>query len=198
MVKKSIKVLNLTNIELTAGEIEILLLGLSFTPLPRGDIYEFEKDIFQFTRKLRLCHFFANKPNPDESLLKTQSTWIPKRGKCVELENMVQPLEEMNVWYERAQDNIPHLRNDLKTLINRTKNNELIIKPADKGEIIVLQTIEDYKEMCLRHLDDEDFYRTVQEDPSDLVQNEVRKFAEKFKTCLTNNEVRYLMADGHK
>ena len=176
---KSVKVLNLTDIELSAGEINILLLGLSFTPTPKGDVQDFEKDIFLFTRKLRLQYHFAGKPNKDMSIIKKPSTWIPKRGKSVELEKMVQPIEQMNVWYQKAEDNIPHLRKALRTLIERIDNNEIIIKPADKGEIIVLQTVHDYRDMCLRHLEDEEYYEIVPEDPTKLVKTEVENFAKK-------------------
>ena len=188
----------MTDVELSAGEIDILLHGLSFTPTPKGDLHEFEKDIFNFTRKLRLQHHFAGKPNKDVSIIKKPSTWIPKRGKSIELEKMVQPIEQMNVWYQRAEDNIPHLRKALKTLTERTKTNEIIIKPADKGEIIVLQTVQDYRDMCLRHLEDEEYYEIVPENPTELVKAEVENFANKYKEILTNNEYRYLTADDHK
>ena len=52
--------------------------------------------------------------------------------------------------------------------------------------------------MCLRHLEDEEYYETVPTDPSDLVQEEVERFAKKYETTLTNNEYRYLTAEDHK
>ena len=50
---QSTKILNLSNVPLTQDEIDILKLGLSFTPTPKQNIVELENDIFQFTRKLR-------------------------------------------------------------------------------------------------------------------------------------------------
>ena len=189
---------NFTDDDFSAGEIEVFLLGLSFTPTPQGNIHDFEKDIFQFTRKLRLQHHFADNSHVDKSLIKKPSTWIPKRGKSVELERLVQPIEQMNIWYDRAEDNIPHLRKALSSLIQKTRNNEIIIKPADKGEIIVVQSAKDYQEMCLRHLEDEDYYEIVPADPTELVQQEVVNFAKKYEETLTNNEYRYLTAEDHK
>ena len=46
------KILNLSNVVLTQEEIDILKLGLSFTPTPKQNIAELENDIFQFCRKL--------------------------------------------------------------------------------------------------------------------------------------------------
>ena len=49
---QSTKILNLLNVPLTQDEIDILNLGLPFTPTPKQNIAEFQNDIFQFTRKL--------------------------------------------------------------------------------------------------------------------------------------------------
>ena len=43
--------LNLSNVPLTEEEIDILKLGLSFTPTPKQNIAELENNIFQFIRK---------------------------------------------------------------------------------------------------------------------------------------------------
>ena len=45
---QSTKILNLSNVPLTQDEIEVLKLGLSFTPTPKQNIAELENDIFQF------------------------------------------------------------------------------------------------------------------------------------------------------
>ena len=91
MKSVSTKVINLTELELSAGEIETLLLGLTLPPTPRWDYMDFERDIFQFSRKLRLRYLFAGKTNPDPSLLKQPSTFTPKRGTSFKLENLVKP-----------------------------------------------------------------------------------------------------------
>ena len=43
--------LNLSNVPLTQEEMDILKLGLSFTPTPKQNIAELENNIFQFIRK---------------------------------------------------------------------------------------------------------------------------------------------------
>ena len=44
-----------------------------------------------------------------------------------------------------------------------------------KGEIIVLQSAEDSKEMCLRHLNDSNYHEIIPEVPSQLILNELKQ-----------------------
>ena len=75
---QSRKILNLSNVPLTQEEIDILKLGLSFTPTPKQNIAELENDVFQFTRKLRLTYHYRNRNIADESIVKLESTYTPK------------------------------------------------------------------------------------------------------------------------
>ena len=67
---QSTKILNLLNVPLTQDEIDILNLGLPFTPTPKQNIAEFQNDIFQFTRKLRLTYHYQNSNIVNESIVK--------------------------------------------------------------------------------------------------------------------------------
>ena len=50
-------------------------------------------------------------------------------------------------------------------------------------------TPKDYWNMCYRHLSDTTFYNNLDNnDPSTIDQDRVNKFAEKYKSILTNNE----------
>ena len=70
MERISLKVINLSNIPLSSNEINVLKLGLSFTPTPKSNIPELEADIFDFIRKLRLTYHFRNSIYHDESIVK--------------------------------------------------------------------------------------------------------------------------------
>ena len=57
----------------------------------------------------------------------------------------------------------------------------------------------DYWNMCYRHLSDTTFYNNLDNnDPSTIVQDKVNKFAEKYKSILTNNEYDFLTKRCHK
>ena len=72
---QSTKILNVSNVQLTQDEIDILKLGLSFTPTPKRNIAELKNDIFQFTRKLRLTKHYQNNNFVGESIVKSESTY---------------------------------------------------------------------------------------------------------------------------
>ena len=206
--KVATKVLNLSDEDLTEGETRILLLGLSFCPTPKSDVYEAEKDIYHFSRKLRLKYHFANLEStiiPDrvaesDSLIKIPSNFTPKKRVHAELENLLEPVESMNVTNRRRiKDNIAGDREDLRTLIQKTKDSSIVIKPADKGDIVVIQNGKDYYDMCMAHLTDKRYYKQLgYADPTKKVELKVIEFAKKYKQMLTTKEYEFLTSKDHK
>ena len=206
--KVATKVLNLSDIVLTEGQIRILSLGLSFCPTPKSDIYEAEKDIYHFSRKLRLKYHFANLEatiNPErvvepDSLIKIPSNFTPKKRVHVELENILEPVERMNVTNRRkTKDNIAGDREDLRILMQKTKDNSIVIKPADKGDMVVIQNGKDYYDMCMGHLTDKKYYKELGfADPTKKVELKVMEFAKKYKQMLTTKEYEFLTSEDHK
>ena len=191
--------MNLSSVKLTGGEVKTLLLGLSFAPTPRSDIFNLERDIYLFSRKIRLKFHFAGKTNPDKSLVRIPSTWTPARNKNQELEHILKPVENMDVGSRKVVDNISNNRNDLKLLIEKTKKNEIVIKPADKGDIIVIQNAEDYRNMCCDHLENPEYFTDHgDQDPSDTIHERVKNFATKYGSMLTQKESEFLQHDEHK
>ena len=79
----------MSNIPLSNNEINILKLGLSFTPTAKSNIPELEADIFDFIKNLRLTYHFRNSIYHDESILKPTSTFTPKPNENQELEKIM-------------------------------------------------------------------------------------------------------------
>ena len=97
MERISPKVINLSNIPLSSNEINVLKLGLSFTPTPKSNIPELEVDIFDFIRKPRLKYHFRNSICHDESIVKPTSTFTPKPNENQELEKICKTLMETEI-----------------------------------------------------------------------------------------------------
>ena len=97
MERISPKVINLSNIPLSSNEINVLKLGLSFTPTPKSNIPELEADIFDFIRKLRLTYHFRNSTYHDESIVKPTSNFTPKPNENQELEKKCKKLMESKI-----------------------------------------------------------------------------------------------------
>ena len=84
-------------------------------------------------------------------------------------------------------------------LIKRTTENEIVIKPADKGSIITVMLTEFYLNKCEPHLQNEEFYECIQDnDPSPLLKNKIITYAKRYKNLLTENEYKTLTQKTYK
>ena len=142
----------MSNIPLSSNEINVLKLGLSFTPTPKSNIPELKADVFYFIRKLRLTYHFRNSNYHDESIVKPSSSFTPKPNENQELEKICKTLIENEIKMRKTTGNISSLRNGLNSLIKRTTENEIVIKPADRGSIITVLSPEFYLNMSESHL----------------------------------------------
>ena len=65
-------------------QIQILSKGSKFRATPQRNLSGMEKDIKDFTRKLRLVEFFSENPEldtPDSSLVKNKSNFCPPQNR---------------------------------------------------------------------------------------------------------------------
>ena len=72
---------------------------------------------------------------------------------------------------KRISDNIPKLRDELNSLMTKIRSNKILIKPADKGSIVVMSS-ECYWAMCQSHLNNDQYYRCLFENDPSLIINE--------------------------
>ena len=144
--------INLPNRFLIKHEIEVLKLGLSFTPAPKHNISELETDIYNFIRKLCLTYHFRDSPYEDKLIVKNASTFTSNINENQELESISKNLSESEINVKTTSDNIPNLRDWLDSLITKIRSNKIIIKPADKGSIVVVMMPKYYWAMCQSHL----------------------------------------------
>ena len=136
MQPQSTKILNLSNVPLTQDEIDILKLGLSFTPTSKQNKAELENYIFQFTRKLRLIYHYQNSNIVDESIVKLEWAYTPKPKKNADLENICKELGHTKILLLKTKDNQYTLH--ALDSIGKIENKDIIIKPADKGSLSLL------------------------------------------------------------
>ena len=100
---------------------------------------------------------------------------------------------------KKTIENISSLRNGLNSSIKRTTENEIVIKPADKGSIITVMSQEFYLNMCESHLRNEEYYECIQDnDPSPLLKNRIIAYAKKYKNLLTENEYKTFTQKTYK
>ena len=95
MERISPKEINLSNIPLSSNEINVLKLGLSFTPTPKSTIPKLEPCIFDFIRKFRLTSHFCSSTYHDELIVYPPSTFTPKPNENQELEKFFKHLRKL-------------------------------------------------------------------------------------------------------
>ena len=87
-----------------------------------------------------MTYHYGKNYSVDESVVKLELTYTPKPNKNADLENICKKLEHAKISLFKAKDNLHTLRKGLDSLIRKVENKEVIIKPANKGLIIVIMS----------------------------------------------------------
>ena len=78
--------------------------------------------------------------------------------------------------------------------MEKVENMEIVIKSADKGEVIVVMSMDYYFKMCMDELNKENVYKRLGKvNPSKLVYRKVVDFANHYKQILTKKEYQFLV-----
>ena len=172
--------------ELTSSEESLLSKGLNFCPIPSTvNNFQLDEDLDQFARRLRLKDFFYNrgKKNLEEAGLtdsdtdtNEEVTPIPKFRK----KSSWKPPKSKN---DNLESFINYVRSDIKSCITNTRNynlsksesialkalkdqEDIVIKPADKGGAVVVMDKTDYIAEGNRQLSNSIFYKQLTTDPT--------------------------------
>jgi len=181
-------VVNLSKAQLTPAMITLLNKGLNFCPTPgEPDISNLKKDIDKFHVSLRRKLFFSRIVDSNTQLanstitsqlsttvldnddafqhqkFKNPSKWCPPGP--IQLESMIVLNEtDLNKLTPRAPANQNLSAEEKIALADLKNNDEIVIKPADKGSAVVIQNKEDYIQEGLRQLNDQNYYIEVNTD----------------------------------
>ena len=192
-------VLNISNRQLSPDEKTVLELGLSFSPSQKA--YNKETlaiDLYKFIRKLKLREYFHERKgdkatetsrieDDDRCASKWQyrnADWYPdevRNNRSPALKDFISNIEKdiglsLGKREKLFWDNLaPSLRKALQSL---ARDEDIVIKPADKGGSIVIMNKGDYEQACLNLLEDTDFYEEVLTDPNPVYKESFMQAAE--------------------
>lgn len=173
--KQSLTV-NLSNLELTDIEISLLDKGLSFIPTRKSlSVYKLYESQNRLIRNLKIRDYFSNKArannNPSDSRAFTgPSTWIPPdhhvsqptldtvQGIITRTESILRKstIKNNNILMKKTGNNLSV--SERTALNNLRKNNDIIIKPADKGGATVVMNKLSYLNEAYRQLNNTKYY----------------------------------------
>ncbi|KAJ8047191.1 hypothetical protein HOLleu_06129 [Holothuria leucospilota] len=160
-------VLNVSDRFLTSDEVFLLSKGIKFCPMPLNlDSIQFQRDLDAFKRRLRLFEYFhSSDENGDHTSLeiphfRNKSVWKPpegrdrfwivfwKRFKMTEVDKFKSP--------KYIHDNLT--KGERQALFSLSSDDNIIIKPEDKGPAFVVQNKASYVKSALSDLNNEKFY----------------------------------------
>ena len=154
----------MSEISLTDTEKAVLAHGLKFIPTPNSVSKNSILDSHnEFARKIKCSFFFHGKPNRGNNrLFQSRSSWEPNDKLLPpqlleELDELKVKLGQINVFAESS-----NLTSEELSALETLRNDEtLVFKKADKGNAIVIMDREQYVREALSQLDNEKYYRKI-------------------------------------
>ena len=171
-------VFNLSHRVLTETEISLLDKGLQFVPTPEKiDRHQIKKDLERLGRHIRLKMHFQYEPSANFSTkpaFRVPSNWTPPIND-IQLEIYLSEVEEQLMNINESGKSYPNLSKDeLKALKDLANDQSIIIKPADKGNAIVIWDREDYILEADKQLSDKNVYESINSSPLKNVNKEIK------------------------
>ena len=181
------KIFNLLSKTLFRYQPSFLLRGLKFTPTRKGNNIELKSNIQNYTRRLQLAGFFQNKEVNDckENLFQKSSTFTPRRNRDRDLDHQINILNSLIVEKTEAKSrsNLSYMKQ--KELSRLSNYETIVIKPGDKGEVVVILSAGHYQSMIMHHLSDENTYKKLDSFIDSKIQSKLLRFLRKYKICFT-------------
>ena len=176
---------------------------MTFCPTPRHIDWTQVKADIDFSRRLGLKEYFHNENKTcdvQHNPFRLHSTWCPPPGREPVLDIYVDTIERdiMTAKPTRIRDNLTRKeRQSLRKLQRRTY---IIIKPADKGSGTVVMNRQNYLDECYRQLNDQYFYKKIEEDPTEQINRRVRFYLDRLLTdnIIDKETHRYLIPQDPK
>ncbi|CAJ0927892.1 unnamed protein product [Ranitomeya imitator] len=180
-------VINISQKVLSDMEISVLSKGLSFSPCSHMDWFQLQLDLGQFFRMLKLKEWFSDKEFISKErtseldlqrvgLLK-ESNFAPTTTSSVieAFEKVVlMDIEDLrnNASREFRHPNI--LKEEFMALQGLVHDDDIVIKPADKGAAVVVMDKSMHIGEIMRQLQDENVYGRMEGDPKHNINKEIK------------------------
>ena len=195
-------IINLSNIDLSPTENNLLSRGLSFVPTPQITKAPILQAAEIMSRRLKLYNYFTSRPALQNTYQKLpftgKSTWSPSDINidpdvlaCIS--NIMTDLNNIKVQPEKHNVS----REEMVSLTKLRQNNSIVIKKADKGSSIVIMNKEDYLYEGYRQLGNTQHYQPLTEpifmETSKLIEDILKDL--KDASYISDKQFNYLKPD---
>lgn len=165
MIHQNVWVLT-KNFTPSQAQLNLLNRGLTFIPtfkLEKNRKKQLLLDIQQYHRKLKLAVHFRNVGKRNPPPFSVASTWTPSLDKMpTQVISLIEKDKlDFNKYFKHFEE-IPNITREEAEAIQELKDNKhIIIKPADKGSAVVIQSREQYIKEVYRQLTDKVYYKKL-------------------------------------
>ena len=201
-------VYNKSSRKLSNDEIDLLEKGLKFVPTrEKIDISKLLADLREWERRMRLKEFFNDSKEIPETQTKIKDKkydkiearernkiFMPPSGRDLNLDLYIELIKEdiFKGISNQTKNNLTCGEKEaLKSLMN---DEDIVIRPADKGSGIVVMDRKDYISKVTTDLNENDSYKKLPKDTTTTVTNKVKKIVKEMhsKGWISDNLKRYM------
>ena len=175
--------------------MSVLLRGLKFTPTPeKCNNEELSNDIAEFHRKLKLKEYFYCNDNivQGDSFVRNNTFFEPPQGRNQSLDEYIDTTKVIPRDDTKEKKSFNISRNEGQAIDNLSKDTSIVIKEADKGGGIVIMNKEFYKRKRLQMLEDNSFYKQINNQALKDTMNKIKKVM-RLAPEITLHEQNYLL-----
>jgi len=157
--------------------------GLKFAPTNTNKISNFTKDVEHLTDTLQRMTQPYDYTIPSNTFFKNPNP-KPNPNTHLEPDSNIHQYKELTLTTAREAFNADRKRKDNLTISERTtlnklkKRKDIVIKKADKGDTIVVETLERYVQDGFDHLNNLNIYQPVNKDINLEITQTINKFLE--------------------
>jgi hypothetical protein len=177
-------IVNLSDRKLTREETDLLCKGLKFIPTKeKVNVGELLADIEEWSRRLRLVEFFGQDNQEREETnnirRRTSGRWTPEKGRAPFLDLYIDNVKNDIVGnlMRRKEKNIT--TKEHRALLDLMYDENIVIRPADKGSGIVIMNKDKYIEQIEDNLNSNETYIKINDDETTKINNKLKRFVEK-------------------
>ena len=151
---------------LSESQKELLNRGLTFVPtldIDKNQKAQLKLDLQNYHRRIKLATYFKGAEQQEIPHFREASNWMPPPEKLppevhllVEKDNII-----FNEHYKPCKEKFNLSREEVKALRELMHNKHIVIKPADKGSMVVILSREQYIQEVERQLNDTVYYKKL-------------------------------------
>ena len=170
---------NLSNKTLTEPQIRVLNRGLKFIPTPKPDtVHTAVNSFLQFKRRMLLQYHFRFDQNKTIPVFRVKSEWDPPEYSYPPLQKYFRHvLTDITNLYKHPTPNTNNMSTeDIEALQQLQNHKDIVIKPADKGDKIVIWPTDQYIQEAQRQLSDKKYYQLQNKDHTISTAYEISTF----------------------